>query len=183
MMYEYAQQAVPWIKDKVTYCRGLPALVFLLTFAVAATAFWQFVVRAEALSYGAPKLTYFKIKSDPDDAFALLRRERNHPTQVTEGDAFELCFAGIRWWRLCPGVLSTHLTPTFGSRIDFPSYRINTPAEKGPVDPKCRGLVAPALNGRTGPFTFGGHASFTCTLDGAPDIILPALKLDIRKKS
>jgi len=161
-MYEHA---LPWIKDKVTYCRGVPALVFLFTFAVAATAFWQLVVRAEALSYGTPDKTFFE------------------STQVVEGEKFKLCFAGVTWYRLCPGTLSTHLTPTFGSRIDFPSYTINTPAKKGPVEPKCREMTAPLLNGRTGPFTFGGHASFTCTLDGAPNVTLPALKLDIRKKS
>ena len=158
-------QALPWIKDKVTYCRGLPALVFALTFIVAAVAFWQFVVRAPAVSYGAPGKTFLE------------------STQVVEGEKFKICFAGVTWYRLCPGTLATHLTPTFGSRIDFPAYTINTPLKKGPVEPKCREMTAPVLNGRTGPFTFGGHASFTCTLDGAPDVVLPSMKLDIRKKS
>lgn len=162
MMYG---QAIPWIKDKVTYHRGLPAAVFVLTFVVAFVVFWQFVVRAQAVSYGTPGQTFFE------------------SSQVVEGEKFKLCFAGITWHRLCHGTLATYLTPTFGSRIDFPSYTINTPSKKGPVEPKCREMTAPLLNGRTGPFTFGGHASFTCTLDGAPDVALPALKLDIKKKS
>lgn len=157
--------AIPWIRDKVAYRRGLPALVFALTFAVTATAFWQLVVRAEAVSYGPASATFFE------------------PAQVVEGEKFKICFNQLTWYRLCHGTLSTHLTPTFGSRIDFPSYTINTPTKKGPVVPKCRELTAPALNGRTGPFTFGGHASFDCTLNGAPDVVLPTLKLDIRKKS
>jgi hypothetical protein len=140
-------------------------MVFALTFVVAFIAFWQLVVRAPAVSYGTPGQTFFE------------------SAQVVEGEKFKLCFAGITWYRLCHGTLATHLTPTFGTRIDFPSYTINTPGKKGPVDPKCREMTAPLLNGRTGPFTFGGHASFTCTLNGAPDVILPALKLDIRKKS
>lgn len=179
-MYEHA---IPWIRDKVTYCRGIPALVFLFTFAVAAASFWLFVVRAEAVSYGAAVKTYFRLGSDSNDDVAVMRRLRNHPVQVVEGEEFEICFAGITWYRLCHGTLSTHLTPTFGSRIDFPIYTINTPTKKGPVDPKCRKVTAPVANGRTGPFTFGGHASFTCTLDGAPDVTLPTLKLDIKKKS
>ena len=167
-MYEHA---LPWIKDKVTYQRGLPALIFLLTFAVAAGAFWQFVVRAEALSYGTSDKTTFR------------------PTQVVEGEEFELCFSGIVWHRLCRGTVSSHFTPTFGSRIDMPAWPINTPSKKGPIytrdgkaETKCRKLTAPMLNGRTGPFTFGGHASFHCTLDGAPDVPLPALRLNIVKK-
>ena len=158
-------QAIPWIKDKVTYRRGLPAAVFALTFVVAFAAFWQLVVRAQAVSYGTANQTFFE------------------SAQVVEGEKFKICFAGITWYRLCHGTLATHLTPTFGSRIDFPAYTINTPPKRGPVDPKCREMTAPMLNGRTGPFTFGGHASFTCTLDVAPDVILPTLKLDIKKKS
>jgi len=165
-------QAIPWIKDKVTYCRGLPAAVFVLTFVVAFGAFWQLVVRAPAVSYGTPDKTFFE------------------SSQVVEGEKFKLCFSGITWHRLCHGTLATHLTPTFGSRIDLPIHPISTPTKRGPIVDeqgrtvtKCREYTAPLLNGRTGPFTFNAHASFTCTLDGAPDIILPALKLDIRKKS
>ena len=165
-------QALPWIKDKVTYCHGIPAGVFLLTFAIAAVGFWQLVVRAPAVSYGEPYKTVLK------------------PVQVGEGEEFELCFSGIVWKRLCHGTLSTYLTPTFGSRIDLPIHVISTPTKKGPIVDedgrivtKCRKYTAPLLNGRTGPFTFNAHASFTCTLDGAPDIVLPGLKLDIKKKS
>jgi len=159
--------------------------VWPVAFALGAggvLAFWQWVMRADVLTYGAPTQTYLKINTDPDDKFAMLRRERNLPVEVTEGDEFEICFAGVTWYRLCQGTLTTHLTPTFGTRFDFPVYPINTPLKVGPVAPKCRKIAAPALGGRAGPFAFNGHARFTCWISGAPDVQLPSLKLDILRK-
>lgn len=162
-------RALPWIKDKVAYCHGLPALAGALAFVVVVIGMWQFFFRHEVVSYGAPAKTYF------------------NTARAVEGDAIELCFDDVVWYRVCPAWLVTHLTPARGPRLDLPTYRISKPAEAGRVPPKCRKWVVPELGPQrsAGPAVLSGYAEFQCSpLDYWWPIRtpMPSVKIDITKK-
>ena len=143
-----------------------PLAIVAVVAAVIATRQW--ILKADVLTYGNPAQTFFK------------------PGTVIEGDEVELCFGGIVWSRLCEGKLVTHFTPSFGPRIDLPSYTINTPLKRGPVELKCRKMTAPLLAGRQGPLTLNGYASFHCgdydRFGGPDDVMLSPVKLNVDKR-
>ena len=135
----------------------------------AATAIWQWGFKADmspVMSYGTADKTFFT------------------PNEVVEGQMIELCFTGITWHRLCPSSLTTHLTPNVGKRIDLPGYQINMPPQIGPVKPKCRPWVAPAIGDRSPQMIFSGFAESLCGKPNNPMRIitnLPAVPITINK--
>lgn len=145
-------------------------LVIIVVVAGAA-AFWQWFLKADTSpvsTYGSPDKTFFR------------------PNEVTEGEATELCFHGIVWYRVsCPSTLITHLTPSQGERLDLPHYRVNVPAHAGPVDKKCRAWIAPKIGDRSSQMIFSGFIEHLCGNQSDPVRIitkLPAVPITINKR-
>lgn len=108
----------------------LPALVAFVLLSVF-LAFWNLVVRAPALNYGAPSATHFNVPS------------------AAAGEEIALCFDEVTWLRLCPGDLVTWLTPANvasrdARRIDLDTHHIATPQRGGRIAPKCRPFRVPS---------------------------------------
>lgn len=105
----------------------VPGLAALLV--GAALTYWSVVLAAPALHYAGP--VTFSEKT------------------VAAGSEPLLCFENIDWKRLCPGQLTTRLSPTNVSDrkavpVDLPAHAISTPAATGLTGPKCRAARIPA---------------------------------------
>ena len=134
---------------------------------VAALGFYVLIVRGPVVSYGDPKLTFFE------------------PRTAAPGAEIKLCFDDIVWFRVCPSVLTTHLTPVSASliaarahRLDLPMYTISKPPTSGRVPAKCRPWTVPNL--ADGEWRLGGHVTSACW--GAEIITpMPDVRLEVRR--
>ena len=143
----------------------------IVGFVAGVVAYWQWGVKPDlspVVTYGAPSLTKFV------------------PNEVTEGDATELCFHGVVWYRVtCPSKLITHLTPSQGDRLDLPTYPIAVPPSAGPIGKKCRPWIAPNIGDRSSQMIFSGFAEHLCGKPSDPVRIitlLPAVPITINKR-
>lgn len=114
--------------------------------AIAGAFYWHVIAAAPAVTYGDSSQTYFG------------------KTDLLAGEETMLCFSGVTWHRLCPGTLSTWLTPVDGKspRIDLQSHQIAAPLQTGAVAPKCRPWRVPATI-RPGEWRLDGMARNSCS--------------------
>lgn len=136
---------MPGIRGLQLGRKGLFATSVVIA-AIAGAFYWHVIAASPAVTYGDPAKTYFS-KSD-----------------VSAGEETLLCFDAVTWHRLCPGTLSTWLTPADGKspRIDLQSHQIVAPLQTGAVPPKCRPWRTPATI-RPGEWRLEGMARNGCS--------------------
>ena len=155
-------------RDKKAAIRAWPVVAFGVIGSAA--AIWHWFLKPDmspVLSYGAPSQTFFR------------------PAVATEGDTIEFCLHGVTWHRLCPSSLTTYLKPSRGDRLDLAPYPINVPAQRGPVEKKCRPWLVPKIADRSNQMIFSGFAESLCGKKDNPTRIvadLPAVPITINKK-